>query len=230
MLLITPPALTFLMQAVAEKEQGIVRVTYELLHVSPVYFLYMIDKSSPETLRPKGVQTIQYDNAKGKITVAATSTGHADLKPLLTRFDVVPEPEPIPVKKTIPVFSEVRLQMKGKNALDGGIIIAIEKDATAAFSLSEPISVSLCPLPGRSASEISFYRWRITPHFSPDEKTASLDIVLVVEQKPKDRLISLGTQTVTVGVNTKIIFPATMVLHDKQEFFVRVRRANPDDF
>jgi hypothetical protein len=230
MLLITPPALTFLMRAAAEKERGITRVSYELLHVPPAYFLYMVDKSSPETLRPKGVQTIQYDNAKWQITVAATATGHLDMKQLLARFDVVPKPEPIPVKKSIPIFSEVRLQMKRRDALDGGIIIAIEKGATAEFFLSEPISVSLCPPSGRSTSEVSFYKWRITPYFSPDEKTASLDIVLVVEQKTKDQLISLGTQTVTVGVNTKIIFPATMVLHDKQELFVRVRRANPDDY
>lgn len=230
MLLITPPALTFLMQAAAEKERGITRVSYELRHVPPGYFLYMVDRSSPTTLRPKGVHTIQCDYTKRKITVAATATGHAELKLLLTRFDVVPEPEPLPVKKIIPIFSEVSLKMKGKYMLDGGIIIPIEKEATAEFPLSEPISVSLCPLPGRAASEVSFYKWRITPHFSPDEKTATLDIVLVAEQKPKDQLISLGTQTVTVGVYTKITFPATMVLPDKQELFVRVRRANPDDF
>ena len=67
------------MQAVAEKERGITRVSYELLHTSPVYFLYMVDKSASETLRPKGVQAILTDNAKRTITVAATAAGHAEI-------------------------------------------------------------------------------------------------------------------------------------------------------
>jgi hypothetical protein len=225
MLLITPPALIFLKQAAVEKAGDITRVTYELLHVSPTYFMLNM-------LRPQGVQTILPDDAKSTITVTATLAGHAELKKLLARVDV--EPKPPTIEKKLPAFSEVRIQTKveGEVELLPYPAIAILKDATAEIGVwtADQLAGYLKSQRPFNYVMVSFdYFLRVTPHFSPDEKTARLEYFLLQKQKPKDSLISLGTQTVTVGVNTKMSFQGTPAFTEKQEFFVRIKRVTPDD-
>ena len=227
MLLSMPPALVSVTQAVSPSQE-LVTVVYNLRHVSPAYFLQ-------ELVRPEGTASIVPDNVRSIITVKATPAAHTALKQLLSKIDVVFELTPSEKKE--PVFSEVRIETKvaGEVEVLPYPTIAIAKGATAEIGIwtAEQLAGYLqSRRPFNYVMVSQDYFLRVIPHFSSDEKTARLEYFLLTKQKPKDSLISLGTQTVTVGVNTRMVFQPSLVFGDKadkQEFFIRVKRVNPDD-
>ena len=119
-------------------------------------------------------------------------------------------------QKELPIFAETRVQLKRGDEVVETPIIAHPKEAVVEFSLFPFLLPEQC-------------LW-IVPHFSADEKTAQLEYFLLTKQRLGDSLIPLGTQTVTVGANTRMIFHPPLVFGGQQEFFIRVKRANPDNF
>ncbi len=122
------------------------------------------------------------------------------------------------VQEELPIFAETRVQVTLGDQVVESLILAHQKDALVEFFFFSPLLL------------LSEHRLWIVPHFSADEKTAQLEYFLVAKQKQRDFLTPLGTQTVAVGVNTKMVFHAPLVFAEKQEFFIRIKRTNPDDF
>lgn len=230
MLLTALPTLVCLTQTVSQRE-ALVTAVYELRHVSPAYFLQELDDPKKPS-RPQGIQSIVPDDRLSKITVKATPAAHTALKLILAQIDV--EFKPTSIKKE-PIFSEVKISTKVEGEVEvlEYATIAIAKDATAEIGIwtAEQLAGYLqSRRPFNYVMVSQDYFLRVIPHFSPDEKTARLEYFLLTKQKPKDSLIPLGTQTVTVGANTRMAFQSPPAFADKQEFFIRVKRANLNDF
>ncbi|MBB6050150.1 hypothetical protein [Armatimonas rosea] len=114
------------------------------------------------------------------------------------------------------IYAETRVQVKKKGELFQAPITAHAKDAPAEFYFEE------LQAQGQTLG--------IVAHFSDDEKTARLEYFLRVKDNLQASVISLGTQTVTVGENTKMVLDKPLGLTDADEFYVRVQRVTPDDY
>ena len=146
------------------------------------------------------------------------------LPPSLDTLTVTAWPEPTMLldsasdakQAALPIFAETRLQLKKRGEVLQAVIIPHAKGALAEY----PFDTLL--IQGQTLGVVA--------HFSADEKTAHLEFFLLLKDNAQTSLISLGTQSVTVGENTKVVLGKPLGLAEADELFIRIRRANPDDY